>query len=397
MVKHRLNIPKFSAAIIFLAITLSATAQIQQTSGADSSTKNKAEHINLDSIGKVIDSLNSLLLFQVRRHISDSASMINAAKDLPADDINSSRVDETEGIRSMINDEKNKKKWTEELNKNKSLYYGVNTITGIYSFKTTILPSEVLKSARCVCAIINKSYLTETDTGYTIKASKLCYKFVTAGSVSLQLCRSEKFIEEICASTGTGWAYKDNLIVTATHCFKKNNETDYSNYLFIFDFLEIDSGAIISKTRVFRPVGKVTLKPEDKNLEFTIIQVDRPVPEFRYAELDNVPPSSINPITTRLFMLGHPLGLPLKYAPDGKISYSADNYFITNLNAYAGNSGSPVFRSGTKKVVGMLVCGNNDFEQGATGCAVSTHHPEDYPENHFGEKVERIINALKKY
>ena len=49
---------------------------------------------------------------------------------------------------------------------------------------------------------------------------------------------------------------------------------------------------------------------------------------------------------------------------------SPSGHFVANLDAYGGNSGSPVFNSDTHEVEGVLVRGDTDFVlQG--GCRVS--------------------------
>jgi hypothetical protein len=64
----------------------------------------------------------------------------------------------------------------------------------------------------------------------------------------------------------------------------------------------------------------------------------------------------------RLFVIGHPCGLPQKYAPGAKVRHnSATPFFVANLDTYGGNSGSPVFNAASYKVEGILVRGENDF------------------------------------
>jgi V8-like Glu-specific endopeptidase len=63
-----------------------------------------------------------------------------------------------------------------------------------------------------------------------------------------------------------------------------------------------------------------------------------------------------------VYVLGHPAGLPLKYAPGSWVSDVEESYFTTDLDIYSGNSGSPVFDSETHQVIGMVVRGDNrDF------------------------------------
>lgn len=63
-----------------------------------------------------------------------------------------------------------------------------------------------------------------------------------------------------------------------------------------------------------------------------------------------------------MFVIGHPCGLPQKYAPGAKVR---DNtpvpFFVANLDTYGGNSGSSVFNAGNGTVEGILVRGANDF------------------------------------
>jgi hypothetical protein len=72
-----------------------------------------------------------------------------------------------------------------------------------------------------------------------------------------------------------------------------------------------------------------------------------------------------------LYVVGHPCGLPQKYAPGAAIRHnSPKNYFVANLDTYGGNSGSPVFDARTHRVEGVLVRGETDFISNG-GCYVS--------------------------
>jgi V8-like Glu-specific endopeptidase len=72
-----------------------------------------------------------------------------------------------------------------------------------------------------------------------------------------------------------------------------------------------------------------------------------------------------------VFVIGHPNGLPTKYAPGAKVRDNTDaSFFVANLDTYGGNSGSPVFSGSSFKVEGILVRGENDFVSNGT-CNVS--------------------------
>jgi hypothetical protein len=64
----------------------------------------------------------------------------------------------------------------------------------------------------------------------------------------------------------------------------------------------------------------------------------------------------------KLFVIGHPCGLPQKYAPGASVRDNTPAaFFVANLDTYGGNSGSPVFNATNHKVEGILVRGENDF------------------------------------
>src|SRR5690606_11935720 len=83
-----------------------------------------------------------------------------------------------------------------------------------------------------------------------------------------------------------------------------------------------------------------------------------------------------------LIMLGHPLGLPMKASDNATMTpldgnriglfsssydllrriFTKQTYYNTNLDSFAGNSGSPVFNANTHVVEGILIGGGDDFE-----------------------------------
>lgn len=87
-------------------------------------------------------------------------------------------------------------------------------------------------------------------------------------------------------------------------------------------------------------------------------------------------------------MIGHPSGLPVKYAGDATVTRVDDPgraalRYVTDLDAFGGNSGSGVFTSGTTTsdtcypggvMIGILVKGAADYD--ASGCTVT------YPQGH---------------
>lgn len=66
-----------------------------------------------------------------------------------------------------------------------------------------------------------------------------------------------------------------------------------------------------------------------------------------------------------IFMIGHPMGLPAKVAGGEKVLAVDKTAFHSHLDAYSGNSGSPVFNSKTNLIEGVLYRGAPDASRKA--------------------------------
>ncbi|MDT8287705.1 MAG: serine protease, partial [Elusimicrobiales bacterium] len=96
-----------------------------------------------------------------------------------------------------------------------------------------------------------------------------------------------------------------------------------------------------------------------------------------------------------VFVIGHPVGLPLKVAGDARVRSSKfmRAHFTTDLDTFGGNSGSPVFNVKTKKIEGILVRGGTDFAKSPEGCTVSYSVGQN---DGKGEAVTHV-SVLKDY
>jgi hypothetical protein len=75
--------------------------------------------------------------------------------------------------------------------------------------------------------------------------------------------------------------------------------------------------------------------------------------------------------TQAVHVIGHPVGLPTKFAGGAAVRNNTPAaFFVANLDTYGGNSGSPVFNSTSRQVEGILVRGETDFAMQGT-CRVS--------------------------
>lgn len=183
-----------------------------------------------------------------------------------------------------------------------------------------------------------------------------------------QLCPSERFSEDpALAYACTGFLVAPDLLVTAGHCATNvgetvNEEKMYCEaYSWLFDYRKDSSGRVqtenIPQDNLYRCKKIIYAVQEEKapHRDFALIQLDRPVTGGR------IPFKLATEIkdSDRLTMIGHPLGMPAKVSRNGRILLDDPDKMsiVTTLDAFAGNSGSPVFNA-RNEIVGILVGGS---------------------------------------
>lgn len=87
-------------------------------------------------------------------------------------------------------------------------------------------------------------------------------------------------------------------------------------------------------------------------------------------------------------VIGYPSGMPVKVQEEEAEvrEVTRAGYFVTNLNTFRGNSGSPVFNMETLRIEGILVRGGVDFVYDSNGATVND--PID-PNNYAPGKAKR--------
>lgn len=190
------------------------------------------------------------------------------------------------------------------------------------------------------------------------------------------LCPEEEtFAEQIPLSTCSGFLIAPRLLLTAGHCMV--TQQDCSEHMWAFGWTQEQEHpeTLVACERIIAQQWR----PGDKKII-----------DYALVLLNEDPPAAPLPLRRRghayvgttLTMLGHPLGLSMKVADQAKItlldrhqtglfrfswdiirrSLTRDPYYNTNLDSFAGNSGSPVFNAKSGVVEGMLISGGEDFE-----------------------------------
>jgi V8-like Glu-specific endopeptidase len=205
--------------------------------------------------------------------------------------------------------------------------------------------------ARSVVAIMSVNSLRATGpTINQITGSKY--------GESNNLCKTEKFYDQLAPAYCSGFLVADNIIATAGHCVQ---DADFcKDARFVFDFSIDSKGRDPHAVKIDDTYGckKVLHEEVDGNgADFALVELDRPVIGRTPVRFSSAAPK----VGDSIVVIGHPVGLPAKIAGGAKVRRNTPGYFVANLDTYGGNSGSAVFNETTNEVAGVLVRGETDF------------------------------------
>ena len=148
-------------------------------------------------------------------------------------------------------------------------------------------------------------------------------------------------------------------ILTAGHCVMAR---DCSNISFVFRYRLSRSNFQTTRfplDHVYSCEKVEYIKTRD--FDIALLKMDRPIEQGLAFPLKTQNPKSPLLEGDKVYMIGHPDGLPQKIA-DGALVRSTNPFeALTNLDAYRGNSGSPVFNQRNNLIEGVLVSGETDY------------------------------------
>ena len=207
-----------------------------------------------------------------------------------------------------------------------------------------------------------------------------------ADDMSSFLCSDEKFSQQKSVSYAcTGFLVGEDLLVTAGHCSTNGEEVRNSSenycvsYTWMFDFRHTTNTDRVPQKNVYNCkeiIYAIEASEAGRHYDFALIRLDRKVTGRKPLKISQSKIRKGDPVK----MFGHPMGMPMKVTKNAKVISRVEGISIkTNLDAFAGNSGSPVLNK-RNEVIGILVAGNpNDstYRDKEMGCDRYNHCDEN--------------------
>ncbi|MGI9356492.1 MAG: trypsin-like serine peptidase [Rhizobiaceae bacterium] len=247
------------------------------------------------------------------------------------------------------------------LRADQKVVYGVDDRVDVHQ----VTDPDVQRNVMSVVSLIDVSNIIDNGDGTST------IRTVRFGDAQ-RLCSSERFVNQPTAPFCSGFLVAANLVATAGHCVD-NNDLGRARFVFGYEINNFADGTIrLPNTEVFLGEAIVGRELASDGADYAVVRLDRPAVGKPITKLRrNGKISNDQPV----YVIGHPSGLPKKYAPEAVVrANDEDDFFVANLDTYGGNSGSPVFNEDDHTVEGILVRGETDFIQTGS-CRVSNVCP----------------------
>lgn len=253
--------------------------------------------------------------------------------------------------------------------------YGIDDRADVYQSTNNLLK----ELSRSTAAQIYKSNIENDGTDFYLRGDTLQEQ---------GKCSSERFSNQLAVANCSGFLIAPDVLVTAGHCI--SSESVCEDTYWVFDYANINSEVASYKMNDKQVYSCTTILDRVKDSttmnDYAVVRLDRAVTDRTPLKIRT---AGIVADSTKLAVLGHPSGLPLKITSNAVIRENTNPvYFRTNADTYGGNSGSAVVDMATGIVEGILVRGDTDYEPRGF-CDVSVVRSETTGR---GEDATRITN-----
>jgi len=247
---------------------------------------------------------------------------------------------------------------------------------------------EIKQNIKAVAGIVDAAYLVDQGNGRTlIQAPNLADRILQKHGKTLS-DRTKYANQTTAAFQGSCFLIAPDIIATADHCFRG---VDLNTHRIVFNYEVSGFGVApidVFTSSVYEAVE--ILDNENINSDWAIIRLNRVVTGVRPVNLSTLPKA---PDNADIYVIGHPIGLPKKYADNANIANNHPNHhFSCNLDTFGGNSGSPVFNAKSHEVEGILVRGAPDFVSTDGVVEFATYDQSDNKEE--CSRIQPVVFAL---
>lgn len=190
----------------------------------------------------------------------------------------------------------------------------------------------------------------------------------SASLASAPFCKNSKYKGQRAMGVCTGFLVQRDIFVTAGHCVLDQHDCESLSITFDHisgNYKSKGNNLIVPEVDLFNCQDLLARRFEHRGVDLAVLKLDRPRREW--IDVEDVRAVSR---ASKITLISHPFGLPKKFSSNGKVREVPANEprFLAELNLARVGSGSPVFGSFSKQVVGMALRGHKDLRRTDEGC-----------------------------
>lgn len=234
-----------------------------------------------------------------------------------------------------------------------SAFASVNTPKVVYGTDNRAEPSAKplwYHPSRATVAMVSNSKLRRaTAEGFPVTGNH---------GEEFNLCKKERFYNQPTMAGCSGFLVSEDTVITAGHCITSQSDCNNNSWVFDYEMDGASNPSHIKPENVFKCQSIISRSYGGNAPDYAVIKLATKSTREPLKLLD---PSLSASVGDDLVMFGFPSGIPLKITDGGQILEAGAYDFVTNLDAFHGNSGSPVLDEKSGLVVGILVSGHADY------------------------------------